>query len=206
MRTWNIERRRRQKGDYMVLRARSREHGDGVLPLGYVSEDAAQRAKEAMNEEEAAGTVARILKFAEDEPEDAAAFLTGDASDRDAFSPTPAFGTWSMKRYYEEVFAPARAPEVRGWPQESARWRQILSALGDVRVKDVDEWVVANYLEGLRASTGKRAGKPLSGERGRRASSRCCCSRTGTTSQRSPSSRCSRSRGRRGWSRRSPSR
>ena len=30
-------------------------------------------------------------------------------------------------------------------------------------MKDVDEWVVANYLEGLKASQGKRAGKPLAG-------------------------------------------
>jgi integrase len=163
MRTWNVERRKRKKGTYVVLRTRSREHGDAVLKLGYVSEEAAQRAKVTMNREEEAGTAHRILGYAEEEPDGAVAFLTGDAADQEAFSPTPAYGTWGLKRYFHEVFAPARADTVRGWRQERARWKQILADLGDVRVKDVDEWVVADYLERLRASTGPRAGMPLSG-------------------------------------------
>lgn len=163
MRTWNIERRKRKKGTYIVLRTRSREHGEATLKLGYVSEEAAGRAKATLNEEEVAGTAHRILGFAEEAPDDAIAFLIGDAADRDAFSPTPAYGTWGLRRYYKEVFAPARAEEVRGWPQERARWKQILQELGDVRVKDVDEWVVADYLDRQRASSGPRAGKALSG-------------------------------------------
>jgi hypothetical protein len=38
-----------------------------------------------------------------------------------------------------------------------------LRGLGDVRVKDIDEWVVADYLDTLKSTQGPRAGKKLSG-------------------------------------------
>ena len=73
------------------------------------------------------------------------------------------WGGLSLRAYYTEVYAAWRESTTRGWAQEARHWPRILEGLGDVRVRDVDPWIVADYLDGLTVQRGSRAGLPASG-------------------------------------------
>ena len=160
--TWRIERTRKtKKGQVRVLRT-GRGSTRQSLSLGVVTQTEAERAKERMNLEEAQGTAQRVVALREENPEACIAYLLGDPA-VDLLRIPPAYKTWSLRRYYTEIFEPVRSVEVRGWPQERNRWNQILAGIGDVRLRDIDKWVVADWLDGLMTTRGPREGMPLSG-------------------------------------------
>ena len=147
-RNWRIEKARRtKKGQVRVLRT-GRGATRQAISLGVVTQAEGDRAKAQMNLEEAQGTAQRVISLHEANPEACIAYLLGDPAVELLRIP-PAYGTWSLRRYYTEVFEPVRSLAVRGWPQERNRWTQILNKIGHVRLRDIDKWVVADWLDGL---------------------------------------------------------
>lgn len=66
--------------------------------------------------------------------------------------------------YYAEVYAPWRSGTALGWEQERSTWPRILRELGTVRLRDLDAWRVADYLDGMRVERpGLRQGMPSAG-------------------------------------------
>lgn len=85
----------------------------------------------------------------------------------DAVEQTRSLGRdWPSTRlrvYWAEVYVPWRSSTTRGWAQEARNWPRILEALGNVRLRDIDAWVMADYLDGLLVRRGRRMGQPMSG-------------------------------------------
>jgi len=163
-RNWRIESLDRPKGRYQVLRA-GRGHDRISISLKYVSDEAAQRALERVREEDAAGTLHRVLALRERDPKGAVRFLCGDPGIEEVFGRRPpSYGLWTLQRYYDEVYERWRSGHrPRSWRAEEGHWRRILRALGEKRLKDIDEFVVADYLDGLVVERGKRTGSAASG-------------------------------------------
>jgi integrase len=160
---WRLIRQRRDKGTYFVLQT-GRGHDRRSMTLGYVSPDEAERALEAIQEEEDNRTVGRVWRLYYRDRAAGIMFLMGDrAVVRLLGAPEPDWGGMRLRDYYEQVFSSWREAETAGWPQEKRHWTIILAKMGHERVRKIDEHVVADYLDGLTVTSGKRKGQPFAG-------------------------------------------
>lgn len=87
--------------------------------------------------------------------------LLGDVNADTVFGSKPVepdYKGMTVRAYYEAVYAPHRAAlKPRSWRVEEQGWRRILDGMGDVRLRDVDEYVVDAYLSELRKKDGSPA-------------------------------------------------
>jgi hypothetical protein len=165
-RTWRIAAFDKPKGRYQAL-----QHGRAdtrkTIALGYVGDEAAARALGNLNREEREtfGTERydRILRLHATKPAEAIAILIGDAVKENVFGPeTVNYGATSLRDYANTVFGPARAKsKPRSWKAEEDHWSRINRGIGDTRLEGVDEFVVADWLDGLVCESGPRKGQPL---------------------------------------------
>lgn len=163
MARWRKERREKTRGTYWFL-LRGKDRGRISVALKYVSEVEVERALAAIQIEEDAGTIARVLKMQKDDPDELVAYLTRDPS-LPRILPEPAidYGGMKLREYYETVYAPWRRDDVRSWRAEATHWRRILRELGALRLREVDARAVADYLDALLVERGRRAGQPAAG-------------------------------------------
>jgi len=158
----------RKKGRYFTLRT-GRGKDRRSIPLGYVSEDEAQRAVATLLNERDQGSDARVWALYDRDRAAAIKYLLGDPGVAKLLPDVEK--DWSratLAAYFAEVYAPWRAEaKPQSWRQESGFWRRILaSSLGSMRLRDIDDRDVADYLEGLvmeRARGERPVGTPVSG-------------------------------------------
>ncbi len=162
--TWRLVKKARTKGPYFQLqkgRARQRT----ILTLGYTSEAEAERAHTQVQVEEDRGKIGRVLRLFKRDREGAINYLAGDPGVRELLGPAePDYSGMTLREYYDAVYAEARATEKpRSWPSEQRHWVKILDSIGDVRLYRIDHFALADHLDGLVVTRGKRAGEPASG-------------------------------------------
>ncbi len=59
------------------------------------------------------------------------------------------FRNMPLHRYFEEVYAPWRAPKAADWTRERHAWEPLLVGLGRRRLRELDAKVVGGFLDGL---------------------------------------------------------
>jgi hypothetical protein len=83
--------------------------------------------------------------------------LVTDVDLGDLFGPEPIdFRKMSLRDYFETEFKEQRSA-YRGWKAEQWHWRSILDSLGHVRLGDVDEWIVADFVDSMEKKGGGSA-------------------------------------------------
>lgn len=161
--SWRLDKQRRPKGTYYTLVIGSRDTRRAVS-LGYVVEAAADAARRALQAEQDAGTVGRVLALHETDPEAVIAYLTGDQELELELGPD--YASMTLAEYHAVVYAPhRREARPRSWPSEEGHWRRILRELGALPLRKVDAHAVADYLDALRLERDRqgRIGQPASG-------------------------------------------
>lgn len=139
--------------------------GDGrrSVYLGSLHPDDVAQARDALHAIEAAG----LGDLWESWHRRDAAGAVGALRHRHPVDETRRLGQdWSgmrLRDYFAAEYRPARAKVSKSWEQEARSWPRILDGIGDVRVRDIDPWIVADYLDGLRVTRGRRKGQPMSG-------------------------------------------
>lgn len=162
-RRWRLEVQERKGGRYWTLRSGRADHRRS-LTLGVLSDDDAARAMETMNRDEGEGRGDQVYSWYATHRDDAVSYLVGDPVAQRLLLGQPDHRRMTLHEYYEEVYRTWRAEQTPGgWAHEERVWRRILDQLGSMRVKDLDAHRVADYLDGLVASTGPRAGQRSSG-------------------------------------------
>jgi len=158
-----MAKRQGPKGIYWSLRT-GRGDDRQALSLGYCSEQEAEAACEQLNVEEAHNRANQIVQWhTEDRPE-ALRYLFGDPVVRQLYEPRPDYGAMPLRDYFEDVYRPWRSEKrPKGWSQEVRVWRRINNAIGGKLLRRIDAYVVADYLDALKALSGARAGEPASG-------------------------------------------
>ncbi|MEN0068536.1 MAG: hypothetical protein AAGA48_40830 [Myxococcota bacterium] len=106
-----------------------------------------------------------MLRLYNGEPANVAAFLIGDQEADRLLGPSSAcHAIGSLRRYVEKIYGPWRAKDrPRTWVTEERAWHAILLVSGDVQPGNVDEFLVANYLDEIVVRSGPRQGQPASG-------------------------------------------
>jgi hypothetical protein len=162
-RKWRTAKRTGPNGTYWSLRS-GRATERKALSLGYVAAHQASDARDQMNAEEARGHADVIMQWHVENRDAANRYLIGDPEVRDRFVVRPDYGAMQLRDYFEEEYKDWRAKEKpASWKQDKGRWRRINQELGDVRLRQIDSYVVADYLDGLIVLKGRRVGKPASG-------------------------------------------
>jgi integrase len=161
---WRLVRTERSGGLYFVLeKGRARDRVG--LTLGYIAQEAADSALTQVQLEEDGGTVGRVLRLYERVRQDAIRYLVGDASVEEVLGPAePDYASMKLREYYESVYAPVRKQDrPRGWSSEQRHWKLLNEAIGDVKLRSIDEFVLADHLDAMVVTRGKRAGESTSG-------------------------------------------
>ena len=164
MARWRLVRKQRAQGPYFVVQ--KGRGGERVgLALGYVPEGDATRALETIQAEEDAESVGRVLRLYRRDRAEAIQYLLGDPEvARQVGPPEPDHGSMRLEEYFEAVYKAWRMEHrPRGWPQESRHWKILLAGIGSVRLRQIDEFVLADHLDGLTVTRGRRKGQPASG-------------------------------------------
>ena len=74
------------------------------------------------------------------------------------------YGGMTLRQYFDAGYSVWRAEKrPKSWVQEEQRWERILEDIGSVRLRRMDEFVIADHLDQAVVSQGKRMGQPLSG-------------------------------------------
>ncbi len=161
MRRWRVERQRRAKGWARMLRSSAPERIG--ITLGVMSEEAAQRHREGLLDLEEAGRADAWLAWYRRDPTAAVAALVHQHPIAQVDRLSRDWGAMRLRRYFREEYAPWRSTQVRAWKQEERTWRRILDELGGIRLRQIDPWLVADYLDELTVRGGPRKGLPASG-------------------------------------------
>lgn len=160
--SWRIEKQRRGRGTTYRLR-RSVDGKRQTVTIGQVHPDDAERARDALEQIEAAG-LGETWHDWHRRQQDAAVEVLRHT---DPINETRRLGkdhsAMKLRTYWETEYRGPREQATRGWAQEARHWPRILEEIGDVRLRHIDEWVVADYLDALVVRRGKRAGLPMSG-------------------------------------------
>lgn len=162
--TWRLESRPRAHGLYWFLRT-GRGADRKAVSLRYLAEAEARAALARIQAEEDAGTVARVLALCERDLEAGVQYLVGDPAVTAMMErEEPCWALSPLERYVGEVYGPWReSSRPQTWRTEKSHWPRILEVLGSTRLQDVDEFRVADYLDGLMARRGAREGRTVSG-------------------------------------------
>src|SRR5688572_16776440 len=111
MRKWRTEKFQKPGGTYWTLSS-GKDKGRVRIALKYISAERAALARDAMQAEEDAGTVSRVLAMHAKDPQGAIDYLMGD-SDDDLGEILPAstvnYGRMALRDYQRTVYAPRRA-------------------------------------------------------------------------------------------------
>lgn len=161
--SWRIERQRR-RGSPITFRLRTgRGEARRSVYLGSVHPDDAAQARDAMHAIEAASLGDLWAEWHRRDIDGA----VGALRHKDPVGETRRLGRdWAgmrLRDYWTVEYSPARATTSKSWEQELRSWPRILEGIGDVRVRDVDPWIVADYLDEVRVTRGRRKGLPMSG-------------------------------------------
>lgn len=161
---WRLAPQERSGGTYQVAQKGRAKERIG-LTLGYVSAEDAERALARLQQEEDGGTIGRVLRLYDREPADAVRYLIGDPeADKLVGPPEPDYGSMTLQEYYDAVYAEARAAHrPKSWPSEQRHWAILLASIGHVKLRHLDEFVLADHLDRLVVTRGSRAGKDAAG-------------------------------------------
>jgi integrase len=162
--TWRVVPMKRAKGRYFVLQ-KGRGHDRVSITLGYVAEDAADRALKRVQEEQDLGSVGRVARLFSRHRKDAIKYLCGDRIVEKLVGPKAVdYGGMTLQQYFDSGYSAWRAQKrPPSWVQEERRWERILEDIGNTRLRRMDEFVLADHLDQAIVTRGKRLGEPLSG-------------------------------------------
>lgn len=162
-RRWRKTRQTLKGRAYWSLQAGARGKGRVALALGYVTEDEAETALQAMQDEEmkTCGTpyYDRILRLYKKDKQAARDYLQGDSAIEALFGIGAVEPNWkhlSLREYVDNHYGPHReATKPKTWRTERGHWNLIHNAIGDRALGDVDEFLVDEFLtEKLRRVDG----------------------------------------------------
>lgn len=107
----------------------------------------------------------RLLRLHNDRPKAVIEYLCdGGGTDHWLKELGPDYESWALSRYAEEIYAPWRQEDApRTWRTEAGLWRVIGEKIGELPLAKVTPFAVADLLDELVVTRGKRAGEPASG-------------------------------------------
>jgi integrase len=181
-RQWRVTKQTMSGKPYWSLQAGARGPERVALALGYVTEAEAERALVTMQQEEQLyGTPQydRVLSLYKGNvrsagdgwtgptvdrrkgQDQARRYLIGDGAVEDIFGVvkvTPNYPNMALRDYFALVFEPHRSvARPDSWRVEDSAWKFVLADIGDVRLNDIDEYVVDAHLGRLRKVNGSPA-------------------------------------------------
>jgi integrase len=159
---FRLQRDERSSGPYFTLVKGKKE--PLFIALGHLPEDEAQRCLEAIRQHDEAGRLDAMVRLWRSETGGRDALIrfllsTTGADLDEALGPAPTdYSKMTLSDYFETVYkAERKAKRPATWRTEERNWPQLKAALGGLRLRDINEYVVDEFLDGLKLKSGEPA-------------------------------------------------